>query len=89
MTKTKQKRVKPEKDSTYFLKLVLLLILGSMWLKVTDGQTWQIPIPVGLILGLLLVMHEHFRIDRKIEYAILLVAALVGFWLPIGIYVTL
>ncbi|MCA9333703.1 hypothetical protein KC963_01520 [Candidatus Saccharibacteria bacterium] len=89
MTKTKQKRAKPEKDSTYFLKLVLLLILGSMWLKVTDGQTWQIPIPVGLILGLLLVMHEHFRIDRKIEYAILLVAALVGFWLPIGIYVTL
>ena len=85
----KQKRAKPEKDSTYFLKLVLLLILGSMWLKVTDGQTWQIPIPVGLILGLLLVMHEHFRIDRKIEYAILLVAALVGFWLPIGIYVTL
>jgi hypothetical protein len=76
-------------EEAYFLKLVLFLVLGSMWLKVSDGQTWQIPIPVGFILGMALAMHDHFQIDRKIEYAILLVAMFIGFWAPIGIYITL
>jgi len=76
-----------ETDSAYFLKLVLYLILGSLWIKVSDGSTFQIPIPVGLIFGLVLTTHEHFRVDRKIEYAILLVSAFIGFWAPIGIYI--
>lgn len=83
------KKQKQSVDSVYFLKLVLYLVLGSMWLKVSDGQTWQVPIPVGLIIGLLFTAHEHFKIDRKIEYAILLVAAFIGFWAPIGIYINL
>lgn len=86
MTKTKQKRVIAS-DSGYFLKLVLYMVLGSLWLKVGDGQSWQLPIPVGLLFGLILVRHDHFKIDRKIEYAVLLVAMLVGFWAPIGIYI--
>ena len=92
MAKTKQKRTKKkvapvEQDSVYFLKLVLYLMLGSAWLKITKGVESQFPIPIGLLIGLLFVQHEHFRIDRKIEYAVLLVAAFVGFWLPIGIFV--
>lgn len=75
-------------EEAYFLKLVLFLVLGSLWLKVSDGQTWQIPIPVGFILGMALAMHDHFRIDRKIEYALLLAAMFIGFWAPIGIYIT-
>jgi hypothetical protein len=86
MAKTKQKT---EKDSVYFLKLVLYLILGSMWVKITKGDTTQIPIPVGLIIGLVFTTHEHFKIDRKIEYAVLLVAMLIGFWAPIGLYINL
>lgn len=84
----KQKRAK-QSDSAYFLKLVLYLILGSLWLKVGDGQSWQVPIPVGAIFGFVLASHEHFRIDRKIEYALLLVAMLIGFWAPIGLYILL
>ena len=80
---------KQSSDSAYFLKLVLCLILGSLWIKITDGNTLQIPLPVGLLVGLVFVSHQHFRIDRKIEYGVLLVAALVGFWLPVGIYVNL
>jgi hypothetical protein len=76
-------------EEAYFLKLVLFLVLGSLWLKVSDGSSWQIPIPVGFILGMALATHDHFKIDRKIEYAILLVAMLVGFWAPIGIYITI
>ncbi len=84
----KQKRAR-ETDDAYFLKLVLFMILGSMWLKVSDGQTWQIPLPVGLLFGILLARHDHFQIDRKIEYAVLLIAAFIGFWAPIGIYINL
>jgi hypothetical protein len=35
-------------------------------------------LPIGLILGIIFSAHDHFRIDRKIEYAVLLVAALLG-----------
>lgn len=78
-----------QSDSTYFLKLVLYMILGSLWVKILKAQSSQIPLPVGLLAGLLFASHEHFQIDRKIEYAILLIAAFVGFWLPIGIFINL
>jgi hypothetical protein len=84
-----KKSTKVEKDSTYFLKLVIYLILGSIWVKISKGESMQIPIPVGFIVGLILTRHEHFKIDRKIEYAVLLVAMLVGFWAPIGLYINL
>ena len=85
--RSKRKVAATEQDSVYFLKLVLYLMLGSAWLKITGGVESQFPIPVGLLLGLLFIQHEHFQIDRKIEYAVLLVASFIGFWLPIGIFV--
>lgn len=91
MAKTKKNTAKQpaEPDAVYFLKLVVYLILGSLWLKVTDGDSMQIPIPVGLFVGLLLASHDRLQLDRKIGIAVLLVAMLVGFWLPFGIYVAL
>jgi hypothetical protein len=92
MAKPKQKQRRHdaggnESDGAYFLKLVLYLILGSLWIKVVHGETYQIPIPVGFAVGLFFTIHEHFQIDRKIEYAVLLIAMFIGFWLPIGINV--
>jgi hypothetical protein len=81
----KKKKV-TEPDGLYLLKLVVYLIIGSLWLKVTDGRTVQVPIPVGFIVGLALASHDHIQLDRKIGYAVLLVAMLVGFWAPFGIY---
>lgn len=75
---------KPELDSIYVLKLLFYLILGSQWLRVVLEGGTEIPIPVGALLGLLLVRHEKFQIDRKIEYAVLLVSMFIGFWLPMG-----
>jgi ABC-type dipeptide/oligopeptide/nickel transport system permease component len=77
-----------ESDSQYVLKLIMYLIVGSFWLKVTTAGGLQIPLPIGFILGLFFASHERFRIDRKIEYAVLLVAMLVGFWLPIGLFIS-
>lgn len=76
-------------DSVYILKLVLFIIVGSQWLYIGQSPaTGQVPIPIGLILGLIFASHEHFKIDRKIEYAVLVVAMFIGFWLPMGITIT-
>lgn len=98
MTKTKTKQKKTVKisassqkmDSVFFLKLLLYMVLGAQWLKFVghDGNT-QVPIPIGMIIGLLFAMHDHFKIDRKIEFAVLLVAMFVGFWSQMGIYIHL
>ncbi len=87
--KSKNKSIAKESDSAYLLKLVMYLIIGSLWVKFTHGDDSQVPIPAGFIIGLLFAMHDHFKIDRKIEYALLLVAMFVGFWLPIGIYISM
>jgi hypothetical protein len=76
-----------EKDSTFFLKLTVFLILGSQWIYIQNGDDWQLPIPVGLIIGIIFATHEHFIIDRKIEYVVLLFAAFISFWLPIGLLI--
>ncbi len=92
-TKGKVKRTRraaPQNtDGIYFLKLVMYLILGSFWLKITDGQSVQIPIPLGFMLGLVFAAHDNVQLDRKIGFAILLVAMLVGFWAPFGIYIAI
>ena len=82
MSKKKQNKDQ-EIDSVYVLKLVLYLILGAQWVRVSKGNM-EMPIPYGFVIGLLFAAHDHFQIDRKIEYALLLISMFVGFWLPIG-----
>ncbi|HET8709527.1 MAG TPA: hypothetical protein VFL85_04600 [Candidatus Saccharimonadales bacterium] len=77
-------------ESIFILKMVLYLILGAQWIRfVGHSGGSQVPIPIGLIVGILFAMHDQFQIDRKIEYAILLVAMFVGFWSQVGIYITI
>ncbi len=78
----KKRTVKVERDSSYFLKILIYFVFGSIWIK-TNGY---VVFPVGLLVGLLLTSHDHFKIDRKIEYAILIVAALLGLSGQIGLY---
>ena len=84
-TKAKTRRATKEpteKDSVYFLKLVLFFVIGCLWVRLGSGE--GVPIPVGLIFGVLLASHEHFQVDRKIEYAVLLIATILSFIAPIG-----
>lgn len=75
-----------EADSSYFLKILLYAILGMIWLQY-GGKT---VFPLGLLVGFALAQHEKFQIDRKIEYAVVLVAAIIaalagkGFFLNIS-----
>lgn len=92
MVKTKKPsnhRASAELDSVYLLKLVLYLIVGAQWIRFESAAgTTQVPIPFGLIIGLLFAAHDHFKIDRKIEFAVLLVAMFIGFWSQVGVYIT-
>jgi hypothetical protein len=88
MANAKTKR--GDTDGVFFLKLTMYVVLGSLWLKVQGDAGWQqIPVPVGLIVGLIFASHEHFQIDRKVEYAVLVVAALIGFIAPYGLFINL
>jgi len=86
----KSKKANQELDGVFVLKLVLYAVLGSLWLKVQGSSTgMSFPIPVGLFVGLLFTAHEHFQIDRKIEYAVLVLAALIGLIAPYGLFINL
>lgn len=76
-----------EKDTVFFLKIVLFFILGCLWVRV-GGQN-GVPLPVGLAFGILLASHDHFQVDRKIEFAILLVAVILSFIAPVGFVLTI
>lgn len=78
-----------ETDGAYFLKLVLFLILSSLWLRFQTTNNTVIPIPVGALIAIFYALHDHFQIDRKIELALILVGMFISFWLPVGIYVSL
>jgi hypothetical protein len=87
MVKKKQKST--ETDSAYFLKLVLYVVLGTFWLKFADpiqvGAFLINGFPLGLLLGIIFASHDHFQVDRKIEYAILIVMTVLSYFLPAGI----
>lgn len=80
----KPRKKRKEADSVYFLKILLYFILGTIWVR----RGGQAILPIGLILGLLFASHDHFRTDRKIEYALLLLAAVLGL-MGLGIFVNL
>ncbi len=89
MKKKNIKKIQNEPDSAYFLKLVMYLIIGSQWVRFEHLPDWSVPIPAGLLIGLFYASHDHFQMDRKIEYALLLVATFVSFWLPLGLIINL
>jgi hypothetical protein len=80
--------VAQEMDGVYILKLVLYLIIGAQWIRFTHGST-TIPFPLGVAIGFLFARSERFQIDRKLEYAVLLMAMFIGFWVLPGIEILL
>lgn len=90
-TKTKKSAKNSEADSTYFLKIVLYIVLGSLWIKLGAplhiGAVTVNGIPFGLFIGLLFASHDHFQVDRKIEYALLIVMTVLTYFLPAGIVI--
>lgn len=90
-TKKKNTTKITESDSAYFLKLVLYVVLGSMWLKFASpiqlGDIVINALPLGLMIGLIFAHHDHFQVDRKIEYAVLIVVTIISYFAPSGILI--
>ena len=74
-----RKQKSQELDSVYFLKLVVFFVVGTMWVHI-DTQSFLLPLPLGLPLGVWFASHEHFQIDRKIEYAVLIIAVFLSYF---------
>lgn len=81
-----------ESDGTYFLKLVICVLLGTFWIKFADPISWQgymfNAIPIGLIVGLVLIKrYETLQSDRKIWYAVLILLTILSYFVPAGIVI--
>lgn len=81
-----------ESDSSYLLKLVIFVLLGTMWLKFEQPLDWNgfliNALPLGLVIGLLLVnVVEKLQFNRKIWYAVLILVGIVSYFVPAGIII--
>lgn len=88
MAKRKRIQRPSDVDGLFLLKLLLYVLVGSMWLKFVSGGSVTFGLPIGFIAGLFFVRYERFRIDRKMEYVALLVTMLVGYFAPYGFYLS-
>jgi hypothetical protein len=93
MVKSKTKKTRSsasEQDTTYLVKILLFFILGTFWIRLVEvsvGFLNHVSLPVGFLIGVIIAQHEHFQIDRKMEYLILVVATFVSYFLPMGLVI--
>ncbi len=81
-----------ENDSTFFVKLVVCVVLAALWLRLKQpielGVIVIQALPLGLIIGLLLVvLVEKYQLNRKIWYVTLILMAIVTSFAPVGIMI--
>lgn len=81
-----------ERESAFFFKLVVFIILSALWIRlenpISAGPLVIQAIPLGLIVALLLVVKvEKYQFNRKIWYATLILMAILTSFTPVGIIV--
>ena len=79
-----------EKDSAFFLKLAVFVVLSALWLRLSNpidlGAVSIQAIPLGLIVALLLVLKiEKYQFNRKIWYVTLFMMAILTSFTPVGV----
>ena len=81
-----------ERESVFFLKLVIFILLSALWLRLKDplifGPIVIHAFPVGLIVALLLVLKiEKYQFNRKIWYSALIIMAILTSFTPVGVMI--
>lgn len=81
-----------EADGVYFLKLVIVVLLSTLWLKLATPMSWNgIPLggfPLGALLALVgIKLLEKDQTDRKIWFAVLVVVTIISYFVPAGIVI--
>jgi hypothetical protein len=90
-SKKAQKRLS-EADGTYFLKLVLVVLLSTLWLKLATPLNWNgIPLggfPIGALVTIIIIkLFERDQYDRKIWFAVLTIVTILSYFVPAGIVI--
>lgn len=73
-----------ETDGAYLLKVLLYLVVGLIWVQYERQSVF----PLGLVVGFLFTRHEHFKLDRRMEYVILIFASIIAL-LGAGLFINL
>lgn len=81
-----------EADGVYFLKLVVVVILSTLWLKLATPMSWNgIPLggfPIGALVTLVAIrLFERNQTDRKIWFAVLVMVTILSYFVPAGIVI--
>jgi hypothetical protein len=81
-----------EPDSIYFFKLVVVVLLSTLWIKFITPLSWNgLPIaafPLGALLVIVGIrLFEKNPLDRKIWFAVLLVVTMISYFVPAGIVI--
>lgn len=81
-----------EADGVYFLKLVIVVILSTLWLKLATPMSWNgIPLggfPIGALVTIIAIrLLEKDQTDRKIWFAVLVMVTILSYFVPAGIII--
>ena len=81
-----------DNDGSFFLKLVVFVILRALWLRLKNpvevGGLVVQAIPVGLFIALLLVLKiEKYQFNRKIWYVTIIFMAILTSFTPVGVMI--
>jgi membrane protein insertase Oxa1/YidC/SpoIIIJ len=76
----------PESDGVFILKLVAIVLLGSFWMRMNLPGGLSSGVPVGLLIGLILIHLLEKRPDnRRTFFAVIIVVVIISYFLPSGI----
>ncbi len=77
-----------EPDGVFLLKLLIVLIVSSVWIKFQNPNSLWNALPVGLFIALVLVrLIEKRPENRKIWYAVVVLVGVMTYFLPAGIVI--
>lgn len=71
--------------SHYLLKFVIIFALGLLWIRMGVAIGPLTALPIGLIIGLLIVAAERMRDWRRLELFLLVLSCVLSYILPIGL----
>lgn len=79
-------------DGVFFLKLIIVVMLGTLWLKLATPMSWNgIPFgafPLGALIALVAIrLFEKNIYDRKIWFAVLVMVTILSYFVPAGIVI--
>lgn len=81
-----------EADGVYFLKLVVVVLLSTLWLKFVTPISWSgVPLaafPLGALVAVIgIKLFEKDQTDRKIWFAVLVMVTILSYFVPAGIVI--